>query len=140
MSKIIRLTVDIEPVAKGRPKITFRQGHVWTYNPVKTQNYEEELKWHFMKHKDKCFDAGIPVKLSITFFRTKSKFLPLREVMPFRKPDTDNFLKAALDSMNGILVADDSQICTIIAKKRWTDKEAGYITIRLEKDTYDFAL
>ncbi len=54
--------------------------------------------------------------------------------MPVRKPDLDNFLKCALDAMNGVLVYDDSQITTIRMTKRWSEDEQGYITIKLEED------
>ena len=55
--------------------------------------------------------------------------------MPFRKPDTDNLLKLLLDSINEVLVPDDSQITTINVRKRWSPTGEGYITIKLEPDS-----
>jgi Holliday junction resolvase RusA-like endonuclease len=69
------------------------------------------------------------------FYRTKSKYLPQREMLPFRKPDLDNLLKLLSDAANGLLFVDDSQLTSINVKKRWTDKEYGYITVRLEEDS-----
>jgi Holliday junction resolvase RusA-like endonuclease len=135
VNKIIRITIKIEPTPKGRARTTWQAGHIWTFTPQRTNDYENELKLKLKRHQDECFAPGIPVKLTCTFFRTKSKYLPQRETMPYRKSDLDNYLKALLDCLNGILVADDAAITTIHARKRWTDKEYGYINIRLEEDT-----
>lgn len=135
MSNPIRIIIKIEPTPKGRARTTFQAGHIWSFTPQRTKDYEDELKLKLKRHQDKCFAAGIPVKLTCCFYRTKSSYLPKRETMPFRKADLDNYLKSLLDSLNGILVADDAAITTIVSRKRWTDKEYGYITIRLEEDS-----
>jgi len=131
----IELVIDIEPVAKGRPRTAFIQGKVHTYTPERTQIAQKSIVACLQAYKDKGFGTHIPVKLTCVFYRTKSKWLPKREALPFRKPDLDNFLKLLLDSMNGTLIADDAQICTIIMSKRWTDEERGYIALELEEDT-----
>ena len=38
---------------------------------------------------------------------------------PIGRPDLDNFVKTFLDSMNGILWHDDSQVVEIVASKFW---------------------
>ena len=133
MDKVIRITMQIEPQAKGRARTTCQNCHIWSFTPTRTKDYEDELKLKLKRHQDKMFTTGIPVKLTCCFYRTKSQYLPKRETSPFRKADLDNYLKSLLDSLNGILVADDSQICEIHAKKVWTDKEYGYITLKLEE-------
>jgi Holliday junction resolvase RusA-like endonuclease len=133
--KVIELTLNVEPTAKGRPRTAYRNGTVRTYTPEKTLLAQEAIVLSLQKHKDQCFPAHIPVKLTCTFYRHKSIWLPKKETKPFRKPDLDNFLKLIMDSMNGLLVADDAQICTIIMKKRWSPDYNGFITLRLEEDT-----
>jgi Holliday junction resolvase RusA-like endonuclease len=104
---------------------------------------EHELRLYLMKHKDKMFEEHVPVKMSVTFWRTKPKWCPKGmnksdwriSTLPERKPDTDNLLKWLLDSMNGILVADDAQITTLTAKKRWSDNGHGRIEIDLQEDS-----
>lgn len=131
---VIRITISTEPQAKGRPKTVFHNGKARTYTPQRTKDAEDFLRYRLLKHKDNAFPAHTPVRLSVTFYRTKSKYLSKKETMPFRKPDLDNLLKTCLDSMNDILIADDAQITTIIAKKRWSKDGEGHINIKMEKD------
>jgi hypothetical protein len=41
-------------------------------------------------------------------------------LLPTSRPDVDNYIKAGLDSLNGIVVRDDSQIVEITARKRFS--------------------
>ena len=54
--------------------------------------------------------------------------------MPYRKPDLTNFAKLLEDSIIGVLLPDDAQLTTLALAKRWTDKEYGYIIMKLEED------
>ena len=81
-----------------------------------------------------CFAIHVPIKMTVCFNRTKSIWLPKRERKPFRKADLDNYIKLCLDGINGILIPDDAQVTTLIASKVWTNKEYGYIQLRLEED------
>ena len=132
--KILRIIITEEPQPKGRVRTTFINGKVRSYTPERTQNAQDAIIWRLMRHQEDCFARDIPVKLTATFFRTKSKYLPKRETLPHRKPDLDNLLKLLLDAMIGVLVVDDCQITALRVSKRWTDKEYGYITIKLEED------
>jgi Holliday junction resolvase RusA-like endonuclease len=127
------LILNIEPVAKGRPKVAFKDGHVWSYNPPKTQEAEENIL-ALLDHHKLQFKKGAAVKLTAIFYRTKSKWLPKYEDLPFRKPDLDNFTKLLLDAINGVLVPDDAQITCLIVKKRWSPTGRGYIELTLEDD------
>jgi len=114
--------------------VTFRNGKVRTYTPERTQEAQDELTALIYKHKTKMFAPYIPVKLSITFYRQKSKWSPKSDILPVRKPDLDNFLKLVFDSMNGVLITDDAQITTIRVAKRWSTNGHGHISIILEED------
>jgi Holliday junction resolvase RusA-like endonuclease len=114
--------------------VAIANGKIWSYNPRNTQDAVKLLRERMERHKDKCFPKHLPTKLTMVFYRRKSRWLPRRERLPFRKPDLDNFLKLALDAMNGILVADDAQITSIIVKKRWAKDGVGRINIKLEED------
>jgi Holliday junction resolvase RusA-like endonuclease len=133
--KTIRITIQTEPTAKGRPRTKWINGQAITYTPTKTKDAEDFIKSRLLRHRDEAFPPFVPVRLSCTFYRTKSKYLPRREILPFRRPDTDNFLKLLLDSIDGILVPDDSQFTTINVRKRWSPNGEGYITIKLEEDS-----
>ena len=134
MKKRIRLSILMNPVPKGRPRVAVRDGKVRTYTPERTQEAQDTLIALIYKHKDKMFLPYVPVRLSITFYRQKSKWAPKSDILPVRKPDLDNFLKLVLDSMNGVLIADDAQITTIRVAKRWSDNGQGHISIILEED------
>ena len=131
----IRITITAEPTAKARARTVVRNGVVRTYTPEKTLNAEAFLRERFSRHKDKAFPAHVPVRLFVTFYRTKSKYLPKKESMPFRKPDLDNIIKSLTDALNGTLLADDSQLTEIFARKRWSDTGEGYIVLKLEEDS-----
>jgi Holliday junction resolvase RusA-like endonuclease len=133
--KTIRITIQTEPTAKGRPRTKWINGHAITYTPTTTKIAEDFIKARLLRHKEDMFPTGIPLRLSCTFWRTKSKYLPKRETMPWRRADLDNYCKTLLDSVNGILVADDSQITTLVARKRWSPTGQGYITLKLEPDS-----
>ena len=132
--KCIRITIKTEPVAKGRAKTAYVGGMVRTYTPQKTRDAQDFIKARLMRHKDEMFGEHVPVKLVCTFYRTKSKWLPRSEDLPVRKSDLDNYIKCLTDPMNFCLLRDDSQITQIIAKKRWSTKGFGYITIKMTVD------
>jgi Holliday junction resolvase RusA-like endonuclease len=130
----MKITIDYEPTPKGRPRTKYVNGQVITYTPQRTHDAQEAIKGILLEYSLDPFPKHTPIKISITFYRTKSKWLPKRETMPFRKPDLDNFNKLLLDSLNGLIFPDDAQITTIIAKKRWSPNNHGYIQVKLEED------
>lgn len=144
MGKRIRIKIPVEPKPKGRPRVTFKNGFVRTYTPGATQAAEEELRAYFVQHREKAFMEHEPVKMSITFYRRRSKWKPKNnpspydKLLPVRKPDIDNFAKMVLDAANGILFVDDAQITKLILAKRWSENgnshADGYITIDMELD------
>lgn len=134
MVQPLRITIATNPVAKGRPKMAIQDGKVWTYTPRKTEDAQKLIIERLERYQGRCFPKHIPVKMTVIFYRVKSKWLPKKESLPFRKPDLDNFLKLTLDAMNGILVTNDAQITSIITKKRWAEDGKGHINIKLEQD------
>lgn len=139
----IRIKIPIEPVPKGRPRVTMTNSGVRTYTPERTMIAEEEVRAHLYKYRDKAFPEYVPVKLSLTFYRRKSKWKPKNKtqydkILPVRKPDIDNLAKMVLDAMNGLLFVDDAQITTLILRKKWAEngnhKAEGYIIVDMEQD------
>ncbi|MNQ94958.1 Endodeoxyribonuclease RusA [compost metagenome] len=43
------------------------------------------------------------------------------EILPTKKPDADNVLKAVKDAMNGIVYIDDCQVVDFHGRKRFSD-------------------
>jgi Holliday junction resolvase RusA-like endonuclease len=154
--KPIELTINQEPVAKGRPKFAIRNGVGSSYTPTKTQNAQERLQ-EVLAKEIYPLPPHKPLKLTVVLYRAKPKWPPTsREKMPFRKPDADNFLKLVLDALgmrkikyriweNGEwqnkaeiltpIIPDDAQFTTIITAKRWSPNGQGMIKLRIEDDT-----
>jgi len=147
----MRIKLKVEPIAKGRARNRIINGHAWSYTPSKTKKAQDELRALFIEALAHAglgmYPALVPVKLSVTFYRTKAKWLKRKESLPYRKPDLDNFLKLLLDALNGVAFADDAQITSMVVKKRWTPQTCslrrgkdrpnghGYITIAIMEDT-----
>ena len=125
---MIILDFDIEPIAKGRPRFTKRG---IAYTPEKTRKFERLLA---MCAKIQMSDGGHkmrtgPVVVDLTFSFVPPKSWPdwKREaaiagsIRNTSKPDLDNLTKC-LDAFNGIVFEDDSQISSIVAKKRYAEK------------------
>ncbi len=135
MSKILRILISEEPQASSRSRVVFHNGKAHSYVPERTKLARELIVARLIRHRKDCFDKNIPLKLTVTFWRRKSKYLPLRETLPFRKPDLDNYIRTITDSLTDNLIYDDSNLTTIVARKRWSSTGEGYITLRLEEDT-----
>jgi Holliday junction resolvase RusA-like endonuclease len=139
---MIQLTLDIEPVAKARPRFT-RYGR--TYTPKKTADYEAQIRAAFTaKYKTEtvpmwCRDTPLVAIASFGKSIPKSYSKKKRgqclsgEIAPTSKPDVDNYLKAVLDALNGLAFEDDSQIVRTVAEKQYSEAPFVQITIRRDK-------
>jgi Holliday junction resolvase RusA-like endonuclease len=129
----ITVVLDGAPVPKARAR--FGVGH--TYTPQKTRDYERGIGW-----AAKIAMGGRPAITGVV--RVTALFeLPIPaswpkarraaaingDISPAAKPDLDNFLKSALDAINGIAVADDAQVVEIAARKIYGVNTKSVITI-----------
>jgi len=102
------VTLDVEPVAKGRPrvspaeytviggqKVRTRKAH--GYTPKSTSAYEEHVGWLLRQARVKCADEG-DLGVRAVFHVTGGQ-----------EADADNLVKALLDAGNGIGWGDDKQ-------------------------------
>lgn len=116
---MIKFTLPIEPVAKGRPRFS-KSGHAYT--PEKTRRYEAAVKAYSRKFAPRPPFTG-PVSLTCVFYMPP----PKRKVRehPTCKPDLDNLTKPIKDALNGIMWLDDGQVTKITAYKvyDWTTRE-----------------
>ena len=123
----IEFTFYGEPTAKGRPRFTTRGRFPMAYTPAKTVAAENLFKLQSLRFKPQTPFTG-PVILTARIYRSipKSFSVAKREqalagvLFPICRPDTDNFLKLILDSMNGIFFKDDSQVYQISAIKLYS--------------------
>jgi Holliday junction resolvase RusA-like endonuclease len=135
------ITLNVVPVAKGRAKTHFINGQAITYTPKTTRHAQDEIISLIQQYREAVtFEANVPIKLTVVFYRLKSIWLKgsqKKETMPVRKPDLDNFIKLLLDSINTILIKDDSQITSIDAKKSYSKTGSAYIQFELSEDKDD---
>ena len=116
LTDIFHLTWDMDPVAKGRPRVT-RTGHAFT--PAKTRKAEQFVKEtaiDAMAHWNIPIQEGpLKVEVKVWFKQPKSN----KTDWHTQRPDVDNVCKLYLDACNGVVWKDDSQIVELIVKKQW---------------------
>lgn len=114
----VLIVIAGEPVAQGRPRLSTANGYARAYDPAKSRNWKQIASMIAGKEmKDKKLMEG-ELSLSLRVFRSipksfsKKKTAPAIEgkVRPATRPDLDNYVKGALDAINGIVMKDDSQI------------------------------
>jgi Holliday junction resolvase RusA-like endonuclease len=129
-----------EVVAKGRPRFAMRGPgqRAIAYTPAKTRHYESDLRLaaqHAMDGRPPLtgalimrVTASLPVPHS--WSKKKQREATAGSVQPTKRPDLDNFWKAAADALNLIVFGDDSQIVEIHARKAYSDRPGLRIEIR----------
>jgi Holliday junction resolvase RusA-like endonuclease len=111
-------------VAKGRARIT-RKG--FAYTPAKTRKYEAHGRLAAQEAMDGRPPIAVPVRAEIIVdlpvpasWSARRQDAALRgEIRPTSRPDTDNYVKSAMDAINAIAVTDDSLIVELVAEKRY---------------------
>jgi Holliday junction resolvase RusA-like endonuclease len=134
MSGAVTIIVAGPAVAKGRPRIT-RKG--FAYTPAATRKYEAHGRLAAQDAMDGRAPITVPVRAEITVdlpvpasWSAKRQDAALRgEIRPTSRPDTDNYVKSAMDAINGIAVTDDSLIVQLVAEKRYARIPKLTITI-----------
>lgn len=130
--KITSFCVAGEPQGKARPRFT-RYGR--TYTPCKTTAYEYEIREAFRKAGGKLTE--LPVKVQITAYykipisvsRSRAAKMDGGEILPTKKPDTDNIAKAVCDALNGVAYKDDAQVCSLVVEKVYSHNPMIFVTV-----------
>lgn len=134
------INLDIEPTPQLRPRATRRGGFIHVYDQPKVKAYKLAVKRLAEQTKPGQHDPLTgPLEVKVTFYRTVQRSLSKAEtdrrltnkVKPTTKPDVDNYIKALLDALNGILWKDDAQIVKLEAQKRYAKK--GHVEIVIDK-------
>ena len=119
----VTVVIAGEPVAKARPRLT-RRGIAYT--PAHTRKYEAHGRLAAQLAMGDRPPIEAPVRLELVadlpipacWSGRKRALAITGDVLPTCRPDVDNYVKAAIDSLNEIVVRDDSQIVEISARKR----------------------
>ena len=139
MSAPLTITVDGVPVAKGRAKSSYVNGHVMHYTPAKTRNYENWVRMCGVQAMNLAGRSTMEDALDLTVIAhvpipsswsgKRQRMAAAGEIKPTKRPDLDNFLKAAKDALNGIVWRDDSQIVNLSARKVYGEHPKLVITV-----------
>jgi len=116
-----QVIVPGEPKAKARP----RWAKFGMYSPKKTVEYENLIRLFFTEQNTEAKPLEGAVSMDIVAFFTMPKSASKKarekmireEMLPTKRPDTDNIIKVFSDSLNGIAYKDDSQICSVKCEK-----------------------
>jgi len=127
----MKITINVEPVGKARPRSTIRKGRVITYTPQKTAHAENLIRDKVMG-LGQYFERGTPLAIEAVFFRDRPKSTKKDVTLPVTRPDWDNYGKLLTDALEKFVYANDSQITTAVIKKRFGSPPR--IELEIEED------
>lgn len=125
MSFMVTFMVEGTPVPKGRPRFARRGKFVSTYSPKTTVDYETkvaeaaQIAMGSSEPLETPVGAYIYITLPIpsSYSKKRTQACLSGEERPTKKSDIDNFCKAVLDGMGGIVFVNDSQIVSLHSTK-----------------------
>ena len=133
MGTEIRILIEGDPVAKGRPRFAMVNGKPITFTPSKTRNFEAVVSLIARQQAPETPLEG-PLAVDIFFAFTVPKSRAKKKAQGTYKdtrPDLDNLIKAVLDGLNTAGIwRDDAQIATLSASKVWSDNPRTVVTVR----------
>src|SRR5690625_2830996 len=125
---MISFTIPGKPVAQGRPRAARRGNKIMMYDPKPSKDYKEYVAKIAKEYApEEPTEAALGVQMKIYREIPKSTTKKDRKLIneglkrPVVRPDTDNYTKAILDALNGIIYKDDSQIVDLKASKYYSD-------------------
>ena len=124
---------DINPVPASRPRVSR-----WsTYYPKKYTKFKKDMEALTSEMgtipSEKLVSVELEFGIMIPKSWSKKKKQELNNTYCSNNSDIDNYIKAILDSLNGIVYIDDKQVVELFAKKIYS--EEGYILYK-HKEIY----
>lgn len=116
--------IDGLAVAQGRPKFARIGKGVRAYDPGKSREWKEAVRWQ-VRAGGAITPCSGAVSLSLAFYLARPKTLPKKTTYHVKRPDVDNLAKAILDALKGLAWHDDSQIVSLTVRKYYTEGTAG---------------
>src|SRR6476469_8104574 len=118
MSRTVTIVIGGPPTAKGRPRVT-RKG--FAYTPAATRKYEAHGRLaaqlamgdRLPLASPVCVTALVELPIPASWSTRRTAAAIVGGSCPTSRPDIDNYLKSAMDAINGIVVADDSLVVQV---------------------------
>lgn len=127
-----KIALDLEPMAQSRPRFARRGSGVIAYEKKEMRTWRVECSKLIEEAFGKKELIEGPLKIDATFYIQPPKYISSKaklkkksaaeEIFCSKKPDIDNYLKALLDSMTGIIFRDDGQVVECRARKLYSLK------------------
>lgn len=122
------IIIEGKPEPQLRPRARRTGKGVMLYDPKKTKDYKNYVEmsakqqWN-KKPLENALEVNIDIYRQIPKSTSKKRrrLKNERKIRPIVKPDIDNYTKGILDSLNGIVWKDDSQVVSLIANKYYSD-------------------
>lgn len=118
----MKIYIPIIPMGAPRPRVT-KNG---TYNDPRYTAHKSIIALSAKKIIRKPYPKDTPIGLKIDFFfevpKSWSKAKKDSAKWHTLKPDADNLSKSVKDALNGILYADDSQVCWMQVRKQYASE------------------
>jgi len=131
MSGAIAFTIPGRIGGKGRPRFSRTSGRAYT--PSKTVSEEALIRHYAQQAMWNRKPIEVAVALDIRVFRnTPASWSRKRKSEAHwvtGKPDADNTVKLASDSMNGIVYGDDAQIASVHFERQYRDGEQERVEV-----------
>ena len=122
MQVIMRMVFNVEPCPASRPRVSR-----WsTYYPKRYTQFKEDMKALTSEMDStpskKLISVDVEFNVKIPKSWTKKKKEEKNGKYCDNGCDIDNYLKAILDSLNGVLFVDDRQVVEVYARKRYSNR------------------
>lgn len=162
MEHCLKFIIPGEPKSKARPRFSRRGGHVITYTPDDTHDYENQVRYSALTARQQAQikkpiskDMAISIKVFFGIPASYSKKRKARclsgEERPTKKPDSDNIAKIVLDGLNPKmkvnhvlhkavclsegLFRDDRQVVDLSVEKWYGEKPQVEVTVVWHDDS-----
>ncbi len=124
------ICVPGKPVPKGRPRAARIGGFIRMYTPKKTVAYENSCahEARIAMQGRELLSGPLELKLQIfmpipvSYSKAKREAARIGKLVPTKKPDSSNILKAVEDAFNEIVWRDDAQIVDHHITKRFGEE------------------
>lgn len=123
----ISFTVYGKPQAQGRPIAgKTPNGKVVMYDPTTSKDYKKLVAWEASLHRpSKLIESAVSLTARVyrpipkSWSKVKRQKAINGEIRPSSKPDLSNYIKGIEDAIEGVILANDSQIVDYLDCGKW---------------------
>ena len=137
MAGLVRIVVPGAPVAWARAGGNFG-GKIQFFTKPKARKYVERVKsraMFAMQGRDAIMTGPVSMRIMVSlpipasWPKWKRSKAATGAILPTSIPDIDNYEKAALDALKGVVYVDDAQVTDMISTKRYAADPSLILTV-----------